>query len=83
MKQECESVGRVSRCSGVGLVVWPVVLAHASGGEAPHWIVRLLVEGVAMAIVAVTLYLAIRYLVWPGEGEADHIKRQVLDGEEL
>ncbi len=38
---------------------------------------------VAVAIVVLTFVLAITYLIWPGERQDEHIKRRILDDEEV
>jgi hypothetical protein len=38
---------------------------------------------VAVAIVVLTFVLAIKYLIWPGERQDEHIKRRILDDEEV
>jgi hypothetical protein len=38
---------------------------------------------VAVAIVALTFVLAIKYLIWPGERGDQHIKRRILEDEEV
>lgn len=37
--------------------------------------------GISVVLVAMTFYLAIKYLIWPGEQSAGHIKRSILDEE--
>lgn len=59
-----------------------LVVAHAGGSSASvgtiEWTMVVLVSSV---IVAITLYLAVLYLVRPGEHDDEHIKRQILDEE--
>lgn len=59
-----------------------VVVAYAGGGSASvgtiEWTMVVLVSSV---IVAITFYLAVLYLVRPGEHDDEHIKRQILDEE--
>jgi hypothetical protein len=38
---------------------------------------------VAVAIVVLTFVLAIKYLIWPGERGDQHIKRRILEDEEV
>ncbi len=49
-------------------------LTDAPSGIADHAIVV-----VAIMVVAVTVYLCVRYLLSPGENEDSHIKRRILD----
>ena len=37
-----------------------------------------LIVVLSVIVVAVATYLAIRYLLWPGETGAEHIKRRIL-----
>lgn len=39
------------------------------------------VVGVSVVIVIITFYLAVRYLLWPGESDDSHIKRTILEDE--
>ena len=39
------------------------------------------VVAISVVIVAVAIYLAIRYLIWPGERDSSHIKRRILRDE--
>jgi hypothetical protein len=54
---------------------------HGADGSRPEGLFDYGVIVVSTAIVAVTLYLAVRYLVWPGERSGSHIKRTILDSE--
>lgn len=54
---------------------------EADPPDRPDGIFDYTVIGVSTAIVAVTFYLAVRYLLWPGEQAETHIKRTVLEEE--
>jgi len=59
-----------------------LVVAHAGGSSASVGTVEwTMVVVVSAAIVAITFYLAVLYLVRPGEHDDEHIKRQILDEE--
>jgi len=49
---------------------------HVSG---PGSVAEVLLVVVALAIVLVSFYLAVRYTFWPGELSPNHIKRRVLE----
>jgi hypothetical protein len=46
------------------------MMAHATGGG--------LLVFAAAAVVLATVVLSVKYLLFPGEGHTDHIKRRVL-----
>jgi len=46
---------------------------------APGSIVEFILVAIALAVVLLSFYLAIRYTLRPGENSPDHIKRRVLD----
>lgn len=54
----------------------------AGADEEPSAAAEWTVFGLSSALVAVTIYLAIRYLIWPGETSEDHIKRRILREED-
>ncbi len=47
------------------------------GGPDSSWEIAVVIAG--LVIVAIALVLAVRFLFWPGEKAAGHIKRAVLD----
>lgn len=51
-------------------------VAHGAGPE-NNW--DYLIVGVIAVIVLITLYYSMKWLVRPGEGTSNHIKRHVLD----
>ena len=51
-------------------------VAHGAGPDS-GW--DYIIVGVIAIIVLVTLYFSIKWLVRPGEGMSNHIKRNVLD----
>lgn len=51
-------------------------LVHGAGPES-RW--DYLIIGVIAAVVLLTLFLSVKWLVKPGEGSAGHIKRTVLN----
>jgi len=57
----------------------PKVLQGISHGTGPQsdWDMPIIV--VSAIIVLVTLFFAIKFLVRPNEGDADHIKRSILN----
>ena len=46
---------------------------------APGSIVDLILVTIALVVVLISFYLAIRYTLRPGEKSPDHIKRRVLE----
>lgn len=48
---------------------------HVAG---PNSVAELLLVVVALAVVILSFYLAVRYTFWPGERSPNHIKRRVL-----
>ena len=48
-------------------------------GSAPGTIVDLILVTIALAVVIISFYLAIRYTLRPGEKSSDHIKRRILE----
>jgi hypothetical protein len=48
---------------------------------APHGLLDYIIVALAIGVLALTLYLCIRYLLKPGETEEDHIKKKILDEE--
>lgn len=56
--------------------------AGGHGSAAPDGPAYWVVTGISTAVVALALYLAVRYLFWPGETSDDHIKRRILREEE-
>lgn len=53
--------------------------SNASSKGGPHGFFDYFVVTFAVAIVALSLYLAAKYLLFPGEQSDDHIKRQILE----
>ncbi|MFB6262926.1 MAG: hypothetical protein ABEL76_04770 [Bradymonadaceae bacterium] len=57
----------------------PADHGHDAAPSGPaYW----LVTGTSAVIVALACWLAVKYLVWPGEGGDGHIKRRILREEE-
>jgi hypothetical protein len=46
---------------------------------AAHSFIDLVLVGIALIVVVLAFYLAVKYTFWPGEGSPDHIKRRVLE----
>lgn len=59
----------------------PEILRGITHGAGPQSNWDYLIVSVAAAIVVVTLFFSIKWLLWPGEKEAKHIKRIVLNYE--
>lgn len=56
----------------------PAVLKGITHGEGPQGQWDYLIIWIAVVIVAITLLLSIKYLVWPREKNPSHIKNIVL-----
>lgn len=57
----------------------PKLLKGITHGAGPTGTMDYIIIGIASVIVFVALFLSIKYLVKPREGNADHIKNIVLD----
>ena len=44
-----------------------------------HSFVDLVLVAVAVVVVILAFYLAVKYTFWPGERSMNHIKRRILD----
>ena len=57
----------------------PKVLRGMAHGAGPDSSWDYIIVGVIAIIVLITLYFSVKWLVLPGEGMSNHIKRNVLD----
>jgi hypothetical protein len=57
----------------------PEVLRGITHGAGPDNNGDYIIVGVIAVVVLITLYFSVKWLVRPGEGTSDHIKRSVLD----
>ncbi|MGH8575171.1 MAG: hypothetical protein ACREX8_21760 [Gammaproteobacteria bacterium] len=48
----------------------------------PNSLLDLVLVALAIAVVLVAFYLALRHMLYPGETSADHIKRRILHDDE-
>ncbi|MBX2942451.1 MAG: hypothetical protein KF860_08905 [Cyclobacteriaceae bacterium] len=57
----------------------PKVLEGITHGPGPQGDMDYIIIGVAIVIVGITLFLSLKFLIKPDEGNPDHIKNIVLD----
>ncbi|MFH0344830.1 MAG: hypothetical protein ACHBNF_22510 [Chromatiales bacterium] len=53
---------------------------HSNGADPS--LLELVLVGLAISVVVVAFYLAVRYTLWPGESSPDHIKHRMLTEDE-
>ncbi|WP_339811396.1 hypothetical protein [uncultured Imperialibacter sp.] len=57
----------------------PAGLENVTHGAGPTGTIDYIITWTAVSIVAVTLFLSFKYLIWPKESAPDHIKNIVLN----
>lgn len=59
----------------------PKILRGITHGAGPQGDLDYVIVSVAAVIVVATLFFSLKWLLWPGEKEENHIKRTVLSYE--